>query len=190
MGRLARHVVRRFQQLHGSEEPSPTAPPEPEEAAYSPSIAPSHAEDPTMPEDTSVAPSPGENPILPECDEPYEQYAGFMDYVDEEVNRGRLPAGMAGVIGELVRRFERFLRSAEDQARGARDRELEELQSRCNALSEALNQGTADWDDVRRRYRDVDQANRDVVRDILRELGIGPTEPGAEEEGEPREEES
>lgn len=74
-----------------------------------------------------------------------------MEHVDEEVSRGRLPAGMAGVIGELVRRYERFLNSEGDQPREGRDRELEELQRRSDALSEALNQDTIDWNDARRR---------------------------------------
>lgn len=126
MGRLARSVVRRFRQIHGQGEPTPTAPQEPEEEGYSPSIAPSQAEESIPPEDN----------------EPYERYAGFMIYVDEETNRGRLPHGMAVMIGELVRRFERYQKAAEDpNQQGARDRELEELQRRCEALSEALNQG-------------------------------------------------
>ena len=54
-------------------------------------------------------------------------------------------------------------------------------------MSDALNQGnqgTIDWDDVRRRHRDVDQANRDVIRDALQQIGIGPAATGGDEEDE------
>ena len=164
MGRLARSVVRRFRQIHGQGEPTPTAPQEPEEEGYSPSIAPSQAEESIPPEDN----------------EPYERYAGFMIYVDEETNRGRLPHGMAVMIGELVRRFERYQKAAEDpNQQGARDQELEELQRRCEALSEALNQGEVNWEDVRRKYHNINQTNQNIIHNTLRDALRG----AGEEEG-------
>ena len=63
---------------------------------------------------------------------------------------------------------------------------MEELERRCNALSEALNhgnRGSIGWEDVGRRYRDVAQSNRDVIRDALQQIGIGPVTTGGVVEG-------
>ena len=171
IARLVRSVVGRFRELHGSGPPTGEGP---EEEDYTPSIAP----DQGPPEESEDV-------------EYFTQYTDFMEYVDEETKRDRLPTGLAVLIRKVVLRFERYNRSqaaqAEGRSSGSRDRELEELQRRCDELAEALNSGNLDVGQVRERYDDVYRANRGVVQDVLREIGIQPV--GSEEVAGPVEQE-